>query len=145
MARTTVSRRVDADPTIVWEKLADLASHASWMRDARAIRFTSEERTGVGTTMEVETRIGPFTTTDVVEVTEWVPGRAIGVTHRGLVKGSGLLSMRRDDSETVVIWEEDLVFPWWLCGRFVAPIASAVLRRVWRGNLGRLAAQLEGR
>jgi hypothetical protein len=52
------------------------------MADAESIVFLSETRSGVGTVMQVRTVVGPFRTTDVMEVTEWDERRTIGVRHR---------------------------------------------------------------
>jgi hypothetical protein len=126
---------------VVWRSVADLASHVEWMADAEAIRFTSARRSGVGTTMEVETRVGPLRLTDVLEVTEWRPGRAIGVRHTGVVGGTGRFTLRRSRARlrsTRFTWEEELVFPAWLGGPLGALVAAPVLRRIWRGNLRRL-------
>ncbi len=41
---------------------------------------------------------------------------------------------------TVLSWEEDLVFPWWLGGPVGAWAARPILRWVWRGNLRRFSA-----
>lgn len=109
------------------------------MRDALEIEFLDESKAGVGTRMRVPTRVGPFRTVDVIEVTSWVEGRSIGVVHRGLVTGTGAFRLDGDDP-TVVAWEEELVFPWWLGGRLTAFFAGPVLRRFWEGNLRRFAA-----
>ncbi|MGH9231646.1 MAG: hypothetical protein ACRD07_23490, partial [Acidimicrobiales bacterium] len=66
MPRICVQATIDAPRGAVWARLADIADHVQWMADARAIRFTSERRSGVGTTFECETRIGPIRTTDVM-------------------------------------------------------------------------------
>jgi hypothetical protein len=80
--------------------------------DARAIRFTSERRSGVGTTFECKTRIGPFRTIDVMEVTEWRRGRSLGVRHTGLVSGTGRFVLRRGRlGRTRISWDERLRFP----------------------------------
>src|SRR5262245_10359132 len=119
------------------------------MADAAAIRFTGERRTGVGTTFECETRVGPLRTTDVMEVTEWREGEALGVRHRGVVTGTGRFVVGPSpggDASTAragtrLTWDEDLSFPWWLGGRVGAFVARPVLRAVWRGNLRRFAAR----
>lgn len=123
----------------VWSRLADLESHSSWMRDAVAVEFLGDSRTGRGTRMRVPTRVGPFRTVDVLEVTSWVEGRSIGVVHEGLVTGTGEFRLEGDDP-TSVIWEEQLEFPWWLGGRLTAFLAAPVLRWFWIGNLRRFAA-----
>jgi uncharacterized protein YndB with AHSA1/START domain len=63
VTRIRVRATIDAPRGTVWTRLADIADHVHWMADARAIRFTGERRSGVGTTFECETRIGPLRTT----------------------------------------------------------------------------------
>ncbi len=141
MPRIRVSTTLPAPPSAVWASVSDLASHVEWMADAEAIRFTSARRSGIGTVMEVATKVGPLRLTDVIEVTEWRPGRAIGVRHTGLVGGTGRFTLRRSrvrPRSTRFTWEEQLVFPPWLGGSVGALVAAPVLRRIWRGNLRRL-------
>ena len=141
MPRIRVSTTLPAPPEAVWADVADLASHVRWMADAESLRFTTRRRAGVGTTVEVATRVGPFRLTDVLEVTEWRPRRAIGVRHAGIVRGTGRFTLRRGwlrPGSTRFTWEERLVFPPWLGGPLGAAVAAPVLRRVWRGNLRRL-------
>jgi Polyketide cyclase / dehydrase and lipid transport len=146
MTRIRVRATIDAPRGAVWTRLADIADHVEWMADARAIRFTGERRSGVGTTFECETRIGPLTTTDVMEVTEWREGRSLGVRHTGVVSGVGRFVLGGDrPGSTSVTWDERLRFPWWLGGPVAGLVAAPVLRRVWRGNLRRLASLVENR
>lgn len=122
----------------VWEALGDLESHALWMREVVAIDFETERRRGPGTSMLVKTRIGPFRTLDRIEVTGWREGESIDVEHTGLIKGVGTLSIGPREEKTVVAWDEDLFFPWWLGGPVTAWLARPVLASIWRGNLRRL-------
>lgn len=145
MPRIRVQTTIDAPPRAVWGRLADIADHVSWMADAAAIRFLGERRSGVGTTFECETRVGPLRTRDVMEVTEWRERRSMGVRHRGLITGTGRFRLRRARrGRTRLTWDEDLRFPWWLGGPLGATVASPVLRAVWRGNLRRFAARVAG-
>jgi uncharacterized protein YndB with AHSA1/START domain len=116
--RVEVAVVVDAPPRRVWADVADVASHVEWMADA----------------------------VDRMEVTEWRPGRAMGVRHTGLVTGEGRFTLHRArGGRTRFTWEERLVFPWWLGGPVGATVGSVVLRRVWAGNLRRLKQRIEGR
>jgi carbon monoxide dehydrogenase subunit G len=145
VGRIRIRTTIDAPPAKVWDRLADIADHVSWMADAAAIRFTGDRRVGVGTTFECETRIGPLRTTDLMEVTEWRERRAMGVRHVGLFTGTGRFLLRRSPrGRTRLTWDEDLRFPWWLGGPVGAVVAAPVLRAVWRGNLRRLAALVTG-
>jgi hypothetical protein len=115
------------------------------MDDAIAIRFTSRQREGVGTTFECDTRVGPFRLVDRMEVTEWRARRAIGIRHTGLVTGRGRFVLARHRRGTRFTWEERLRFPWWLGGAVGGTVAKPVLRRVWRGNLENLRRLIEQR
>ena len=145
MARIEVSREMAIPQELVWEALADLGSHVGWMKAAESLEFTSEQTTGLGTVMEVETRIGPFRTLDILEVTGWDEGRSIDVAHRGLVTGEGRLEATAIDQRTQVSWVENLRFPWWLGGPVTAWLARPVLAAIWRGNLRRLEDSLSSR
>ena len=141
MPGITVSTIIDAPPRVVWASVRDIGSHVGWMADAEAIRFTSRRRTGVGTTFECDTRVGPLTLTDVMEVTSWVERREMGVRHTGVVTGTGRFTLRRArGGRTRFTWEERLVFPWWLGGRVGGVVGARVLKQIWKGNLRRLAA-----
>lgn len=140
MPSIEVSRRIELPRSQVWPGLADLGSHVDWMWEARSLEFLGELTTGVGTRMEVETRVGPLRTLDVIEITEWVEGEAIGASHRGLVGGTGRLSLRDEGDATTVVWAEELHFPWWLGGSLTAWLARPVLARIWKANLDRFAA-----
>ncbi len=141
--RLRVAITVDAPIDVVWAELADLGSHSEWMADAVAIRFIGSQRSGVGTRMEVPTRVGPMRTTDELVVTEWQPRRALAVEHRGAISGAGRFTLRRKRrGRTRVEWRERVRFPWWLGGLVGEQAARPVLRRIWRRNLARLGARV---
>lgn len=139
-----VEVEIDAPPEQVWAAVADVASHVEWMADAEAIRFLGERRQGPGTEFECDTRVGPFTTTDVMRVVEWEPTRALGIVHRGVVTGSGRFTLHPlPGGRTRFAWDERLRFPWFMGGGAGATLARPVLRRVWQGNLARLRRRIE--
>jgi hypothetical protein len=140
-----VAVTIDAPPAEVWRTIEDVGSHVEWMEDAVAIRFTSGQRRGVGTTFECDTAVGPFTLMDVMEITEWQPRQAMGVRHVGMVTGEGRFTLRRRrGGRTRFTWQERLRFPWWMGGPFGAVVGGEVLRMVWRRNLGNLKRKVEG-
>lgn len=143
MARISVTRKFNSPLDRVWAHLADLGQHHTWMKDAESIEFLSPKRSGVGTKMEVPTRVGPFRTRDVIEVIEWTDRRSITVSHKGLVKGIGRFVLEGAGEVSVLTWEEELQFPWWLGGRLTAWLARPILKRIWAGNLRRLAKAVE--
>ena len=129
----------------MWRTIEPIASHVEWMEDAVSIRFTSTRRSGVGTTFDCETRVGPFHLVDKMEITRWRPGRSMGVRHVGLVTGSGRFTLRPTArGGTRFTWKEQLHFPWWLGGPFGAAVGGEVLRLIWKRNLRNLKALVEG-
>ncbi len=140
MARIRVSVVLDAPPAVVWADVADIASHVQWMADARSIRFLTDQTAGKGTAFLCDTRIGPFRLNDVMEITAWKPGHAMGVRHTGLISGEGRFTLTpKRGGRTTFTWRERLRYPWWLGGPVGAFVSKPVLKRVWRGNLRRLA------
>ncbi len=130
---------LDAPPHVVWADLQDIASHSQWMADAVAIRFLTLQTAGVGTRFECDTKVGPFRLTDVMEITEWTPGKAMGVRHTGLVTGSGRFTLRRvRGGRTRFQWRETLHYPIWLGGPIGALVSKPILTRVWRRSMRNL-------
>ncbi|MFZ9807759.1 MAG: hypothetical protein ACO3EJ_07020, partial [Ilumatobacteraceae bacterium] len=87
--------------------------------------------------------VGPIRLTDKMEITEWVPGKAMGVKHIGIVTGTGVFTLEpiANGTKTLFQWEEELVFPWFLGGPLGAFIGGKiVLRQIWKRNLRGLAA-----
>ncbi|MDY7102086.1 MAG: SRPBCC family protein [Actinomycetota bacterium] len=144
MSRIEVATVIEATPDEVWSCVEDLSSHVEWMDDAHAITFVGDQRAGVGTEMLVDTRVGPLRLEDRMEVTEWEPGRAMGVRHVGLVTGSGRFTLAPvPGGGTEFTWAEDLRFPWWMGGPLGGVVGSRVLELVWRRNLRSLKKLVE--
>jgi Polyketide cyclase / dehydrase and lipid transport len=139
MVTVRVSMEMPVERERVWDALARLEDHVEWMQDATAIRFQSAQRRGVGTTFECDTKVGPIRLTDTMDVTEWDQGERIGVRHRGAVSGTGrFLLTDAAGPATMVEWEEQLSFPWWLGASAGALLAKPLFGALWRGNLRRL-------
>jgi uncharacterized protein YndB with AHSA1/START domain len=142
--RISVSARINASSSEVWAALENIESHVQWMKDAESIRFTTAARTGTGTEFVCVTKVGPIRLTDAMSITEWTPGEAMGVHHRGVVKGSGRFTLRAlAGDETHFSWDEQLTFPWWLRGPLGERLAHPILARLWRGNVACLKAMIE--
>lgn len=145
MTRIAVSRISSNDISRLWQRLADLSTHTDWMKDAKSIEFVGDQRRGVGTKMLVQTVVGPLRTLDEMEVVGWEEGRYIDVKHTGLVTGTGRLEVEaRDDSSSLISWDEELTFPWWLGGPITGFFAKPVLGRIWAKNLEQLDSLASG-
>lgn len=145
MTRIAVSRISSNEVSQLWQRLADLSTHADWMKDAESIEFVGDQRRGVGTKMLVKTVVGPLRTLDEMEVVAWEEGRYIDVKHTGLVTGTGRLEVTtKSANESLISWEEELTFPWWLGGPITGFFARPVLGRIWAKNLERLDGLTSG-
>lgn len=122
-------------PSEVWNYLSDISSHVDWMHDAVAIEFSSEQRAGVGTSFVCSTAIGPLKTQDVMTITEWIPDQKMGVSHLGLVSGSGYFEITEFCDGSKFSWVETLSFPWFFAGRFGEIVAKPILNWMWKRNL----------
>jgi carbon monoxide dehydrogenase subunit G len=142
--RIRVGITIDAAPATVWQTVEPIERHVEWMADAESIRFTSPRTRGTGTSFDCVTKVGPIRMTDRMTVTEWDPGRAMGIEHHGLVTGRGRFTLRRRPrGHTRFTWDERLTFPLWMGGPIGALAAKPVLRAIWRRNLRRLKAIVE--
>jgi hypothetical protein len=135
---------IGVPPDAVWDAMADIETHIEWMADAVAITFRTDQRTGIGTEFECLTRVGPFTTTDVMTVTEWRPGVVMGIEHRGVVTGRGRFTLHALPGElTELCWDEELHYPWWMGGPAGERASRPIFCRLWRANLARLREKAE--
>tara|TARA_B100001559_G_scaffold313531_1_gene312682 strand:+ start:1852 stop:2343 length:492 start_codon:yes stop_codon:yes gene_type:complete len=140
----SVETIIEASLEEVWESVANIQSHVNWMDDAVSIDFIGDRQQGIGTTFDCETKIGPFKLTDRIEITEWVESKTIGVSHKGLVSGSGQFTLLQlDPIRTTFTWEESLVFPFWMGGPLRNPIGKKILESVWKQNLKNLKELIE--
>lgn len=142
MTVVRVSVEIPVPPQAVWNDVEHLETHVEWMADAETIEFQGKQTRGVGTVMQVLTKVGPLRTTDIIRVTRWEPPRSIGVRHEGLVTGVGEFVLEPIAQGTRFSWNEQLVMPWYLGGPVGAFVAKPILAAIWRRNLRRLADRL---
>lgn len=143
MSHLRVDVMIEATPDQVWEEVRHIDRHVDWMRDAAEITFLSEQRSGVGTTFDTLTKVGPLSTMDRLEITEWVEREAMGVKHTGSVTGIGRFTLEPVGESTRFVWEEDLEFPWFFGGAVGGRIGSPILGAIWRRNLTALKEIVE--
>ena len=136
-----VSIEVPAPIDEVWADLARLETHSEWMRDAEAIEFLTEQRTGPGTRIRVPTRIGPLTTVDVIEFTAWEPPNRMAISHTGKFSGVGEIALASTGTGTQVTWRVAVLFPISFGGPVGEFVAAPILRWIWKTNLQRLAGR----
>ena len=143
MSHLRVEIMIDAPPEQVWEEVQHIDRHVDWMRDAAEITFVTEQRSGVGTTFDTLTKVGPLSTMDRLEITEWVEQEAMGVNHTGSVTGVGRFTLEPVGDSTRFVWEEDLQFPWFFGGPIGGRLGAPILGAIWRRNLTALKHIIE--
>lgn len=145
MSSIKVSIDIDAPAQRVWDVVEPIERHVDWMTDAVAIRFQTDQTRGVGTTFFCDTKVGPIKLVDVMTITAWEPGRVMGVTHTGVVTGTGQFTIEAlPENRTRFTWTESLVFPWWLGGPLGALVGGqVVMKAIWRRNLRKLKSLVE--
>ncbi len=145
MSHIQVSIDINAPVSRVWEVVEPIERHIDWMADAVAIRFQTEQTRGVGTKFFCDTKVGPIKLVDVMTITAWEPKAVMGVTHTGVVTGTGEFTLTAlTESTTRFTWTESLVFPWWLGGPIGAIVGGQiVMKAIWRRNLRKLKKLVE--
>lgn len=148
MGRISVATELDASPAEVWAIVEPVERHVDWMADAVAIHFETDQTRGVGTRFLCDTKVGPITLQDRMEITEWEPERRMGVRHTGVVTGSGVFELDPIDlgRRTRFTWTEDLRFPWYLGARLGEVVGGQfVMKQIWKRNLRKLAGLVDAR
>jgi uncharacterized protein YndB with AHSA1/START domain len=133
-----VATTVPVPPDDLWRAIERIETHTDWMADAESITFCSAQTSGVGATFRCRTRVGPVVLDDAMRVTEWDAPRVMGIAHEGVVTGTGRFTLSPSAAGTRLVWDERLVFPWFLGGRVGERIGRVALAHIWRGNLRRL-------
>ena len=137
MGSIRVAIDINASTQRVWDVVEPIERHVDWMADAVAIRFKTDQTRGTGTQFYCDTKVGPINLVDEMTITSWVPLKAMGVTHTGVVTGTGEFTLELlSPTSTRFVWTEVLVFPWWLGGKLGALVGGQiVMKAIWRKNL----------
>ena len=141
MARIETAAHIEAPVEAVWDVLTDWESQPRWMHDAKAVVVTSPQRVGVGTVLRCPTNIAlGLIIDDILEVTEWVEHRRVGVLHRGLViRGVGAFELSPTPHGTHFVWWEEVAAPLGDFGdQLVSVFAVPYVTRIFRRSLANL-------
>ncbi|MBI2169337.1 MAG: SRPBCC family protein [Actinobacteria bacterium] len=145
MTRLRMEVDIDAGPEAVWAVLEDIPGQVEWMSEATEIRFLGPQRSGAGTEIECDVRIGPLTTTDVLRFVIWEPPCQMGIEHTGLVSGSGRFTLEPSgNGRTRLVWVEDLRMPLRFGGALGGWLGRRQFRKIFLHDLRLLKRKVEG-
>ena len=142
MAEVVVTTVVAAEAEEVWEALTDWPLHDKWMLFTRA-----SGGSGVGSTIEAFTGLGPLGILDTMTIVVWEPPRRCVVRHTGrVVRGSGAFEvLDLGGGYSRIIWSEWLDLPLGRLGRAGWPLAVPFVKAGVAFSLRRLARYVEAR
>jgi uncharacterized membrane protein len=134
---------VDAPIERVWDVLADLERQPLWMEEMKAIRIPEGEPIGVGLVCEADVRIFGITVTDPVRITEFEPPHRYAISHDGMFRGSGTITLEAgpDGTTTIVRWDEVLIPP--IFAHLGALAMTPVLGAIFQSDLARFKEMVE--
>ena len=134
---------IDAPIERVWAELADIEGQPRWMTEMKAVRVLTPGPVGVGTVAEADVRILGIPVTDPVRITEFEPPHRYAISHDGLFKGRGVITLEAgaDGTTTIVRWEETLIPP--VLSHLGALAMTPTLGAVFQADLARLKELVE--
>ena len=142
--RIEVSILINKPLDVVWNEVKVMEDHVNWMEDAVKIDILSDNTSGLNTKMNVLTKVGPITLTDIITVTEWKEKESIGVVHEGIVTGEGVFYLTEiEENKTKFQWVETLKFPFYLGGPLGEVFGGLILKYIWKKNLKNLKEIIE--
>ena len=133
MAHIELRMFIRATPQRVWDIVSDLQGQERWMVDVRSLDIVSEIKSGVGTTLDLQTELfGIPMLHDLMDVVKWDEPRELGIVHRGAFTGTASFLFETVPGGTVFVWVEDFKPPLGPLGElgFVLVVRDH-LRRMW--------------
>ncbi len=141
---TELSIVINAPINVVWDFIADINTHPSWMKDAVSIKRLNDKDNQIGAKYLCKTTVGPLRTDDLMEVTQYEKPNLIEIHHIGAVKGPGRFELKAiDPSTTKFSWIEELTFPLYMGAGFGKFFAMKLLHQIWKKNLVELKKAIE--
>ena len=104
---------IDAPVNQVWRALVEWQRQGEWMALTRVTASdVGADDSGIGTTIEAFTGIGPLGVLDKMKVTAWEPPHFCRVDHYGkIIKGIGEFRLVDLGSSTRFDWYEEIKAP----------------------------------
>jgi hypothetical protein len=146
MAHIELRMFIRATPQRVWDVVSDLSGQKRWMVDVRSLDIVSETKSGVGTTLDLQTELyGIPLLHDLMDVVTWEEPREIGIVHRGAFTGTAFFRLEPVPGGTVFVWVEDFKPPLGPLGELGFALAvRSHLRKVWSRSMDNVRLICEG-
>lgn len=123
-------------PAAAWAALTDWERQAEWMRDADRVEVISSQRSGVGTTVAVKTRVlGVPLFTERLEVVSWDPPRELRIAHRSFIRGTGTWALEPAGGGTRFRWIEEIALPVPVLGELALRVYRPFMRHLMGGAM----------
>jgi len=121
-------------PTEAWDVLTRWERQADWMLDADRVEVRSDQRSGVGVRVDVQTRLFQVSVfTETLEVVAWEPPARLEIVHGPPVLGRGTWTLEPTLGGTRFTWVEDVE----LGVPFLGEVAALAYATVARWLIGR--------
>jgi hypothetical protein len=130
--------RIAARPTEAFDFMVDPGNLAKWQTVKTYVTPVSEGPPRLGYRVREGTKVGPREWEQLVEFTEFEPGRALGVEVVEGPPSSGRWTMEPDGDGTLVHFEADIKGP-----PLVGPLLKWMVARQFRGYHENLRRELD--
>lgn len=119
--RVEKSIEIAAPTERIWPFFVEPVKIMKWFTLLRKFEYTSDKRSGVGTTFYYLEKSGPQLMKLNFDVTEWVENErlAFTMTSGPLKKDDGVWSIKTTPSGSIVTLITDVEMPWGIIGKIV--------------------------
>lgn len=132
-------------PEIVWELITDWEHQDDWMLEASDFAVVSSHREGVGVEAEATISIGGIKTRDRVRITQWEPGRLLGIAHLGWVSGHADMKLLPSNGSTRLVWREHFTPPLGVVGALGMTLFKPIMCRIFMRDVRVLVGLVRAR
>ena len=132
-------------PEVVWELITDWEHQDDWMLEASDFAVVSSHREGIGVEAEATISIGGIKTRDRVRITQWEPGRLLGIAHLGWVSGHADMKLLPSNGSTRLVWREHFTPPLGVVGALGMTLFKPIMCRIFMRDVRVLAGLVRAR
>jgi uncharacterized protein YndB with AHSA1/START domain len=120
------SVEIAAPPEKIWPFLIEPEKIMQWFNLLKKFEYTSEQRSGAGTTFYYEESNGPMLMKLSYEVTEWVENErlAFSMTSGPAKKDDQVWAIEATPSGSRFTCTEDYEMPWGILGRMIVALVG---------------------